>query len=155
MKKAILGIFCFTALTGFSQSNVVGTGGNASGSGGNLSYSIGQIDYINSEGSSGNVHQGVQQPFEFYSVSSGLNEQFLIDANLYPNPTNEYIILSLGDIQQDLRFELVDLNGKLLDKGDITSTQTTIDARFYAPGQYFLNILSLKQTVQSFKIVKN
>lgn len=46
------------------QSTIPATGGNATGSGGSVSYTAGQATYQTSEGTTGTVAQGVQQPYE-------------------------------------------------------------------------------------------
>lgn len=155
MKKTISGIFVFTTFFGYCQSNVVATGGNATGTGGAQSYTVGQIDYINSSSSSGNTNQGVQQPFEFYNNSASIEESTLLGINLYPNPTNEFIVISLNSIPEQLTYKLTDISGRLIAKGAILSTETTIDVRDLSAGTYHLSIIQKNQQFQSIKIVKN
>jgi len=154
MNKIILAGFCACfSLISLAQKNTVSSGGDATGSGGSASYSVGQIDYINSTGSNGSVNQGVQQPYEFFKV--GLSEASLMNVNLYPNPTNEFIILQLEDFTNDISYTLYDGNGKLVAEGNIEADKTQIDMRNFARGQYHLSIKNATNDIQSIKIIKN
>lgn len=156
MRKIYLtGILISASTLSYTQSNTVASGGDASGSGGTLSYTIGQIDYNNQTSASGNTNQGVQQPFEFYKITSGINESSLADVSLYPNPTNEYIILKIDTSLDNLNYNLHDMTGRIVSKGIISSNETKIDARDYAPGQYQLTINQKEIELESFKIIKN
>lgn len=157
MKKIYSTCLLISATTfSFSQSNTVAAGGDASGAGGSLSYSIGQIDYTNQTSASGNIHQGVQQPFEFYKNTSSIDEMNSPEMTLYPNPTREFIILNISSALLDkLTYDLYDMTGKLVSTGIIVSNETTIDTRNYAPGEYHLSISQQNEQIQSFKIIKN
>lgn len=156
MRKIYLtGILISASTLSYAQSNTVASGGDASGSGGTLSYTIGQIDYNNQTSASGNTNQGVQQPFEFYKITSGIDESSLVDVSLYPNPTNEYIILKINTSLDNLNYNLYDMTGRIVSKGIISSNETKIDARDYVPGQYQLIINQKEIEIESFKIIKN
>ena len=154
MKKIILTGFCSClTLLSFSQQNTTASGGNATGTGGTVSYSIGQIDYTNSTGSNGSVSQGVQQPFEFYEL--GITETAFAQVNLYPNPTNEFIILQFENFTNGLVYSLYDANGKIVAEGPIEALETHIDMREFARGNYNLAIQNASNAVQTIKIIKN
>ena len=144
----------FLSYTSFSQSNAVASGGDATGSGGSVSYTIGQIDYINSSGTNGTIHQGVQQPFEFFR-ELGLNESELVNLSLYPNPTNEFLVIKLETFLADLNYELHDMNGKIVVQGIINNLETKLDVRSFAPGEYHLSITNNNNRIQSIKIIKH
>jgi hypothetical protein len=154
-------IVLFIVGLGFSelhaQKATVTTGGNASGSGGSISYSVGQIVYKTYNGSTGNVVQGVQQPYEV-SVITGLEEAK--DINLvmsaYPNPTSYGITLKVENYKIDnLTYQLYDINGKLLLKQKIKSVETPILMEMLDNGTYFLKVISYKTALKSLKIIKN
>lgn len=142
----------FFAFTGWTQQNTVSTGGNATGTGGTANYSVGQVDYSNAQGTNGSINQGVQQPFEFYLL--GIGEELVIDILLYPNPTNEFIVLQLDNFTNDLKYSLVDMNGKIVAQAAIESKESQIDMRQYASGKYNLTI-SNDTTNQTIKIIKH
>ncbi|NRA12926.1 MAG: T9SS type A sorting domain-containing protein [Crocinitomicaceae bacterium] len=154
MKKiATTGFFACLSMLSFSQQNTVSSGGEAIGSGGTVSYSVGQIDYTNSQGTNGSINQGVQQPYEFYEL--GIKEAQFIDVLLFPNPTNEFIILQFENFTSDLSYSLYDLNGKIVVEGIVEASETQIDMRTFAKGQYNLTIRNSTNNIQSIKIVKN
>ena len=67
MKQIYNFFFIMFICTGFAQSNVVATGGNAVAmDNASLSYSIGQIDYISLNSASGTLTLGNQQPYEIF-----------------------------------------------------------------------------------------
>lgn len=154
MKKITLASsFAFLSLLGFTQQNTVSTGGNASGSGGSVSYSIGQIDYSNQQGTNGSINQGVQQPFEFYLLE--IDEGLSLNVSLFPNPTNEFIVLQFENFTNDISFSLYDMNGKTVAENTIQSAKIEIDMREFAKGGYHLAIKKPNNTIQSIKIIKN
>lgn len=155
MKIFLFGLLFSASPFCFSQSNTVSSGGNASGIDGSISYTIGQIDYSNSINASGNINQGVQQPFEFFTISSGINELNALGVSLYPNPTNEFIILNLNSVLEKLSFQLTDMNGRVVSTGEIRNNETVIDARNYSAGEYHLSIIQKGTHIQSYKIIKN
>lgn len=154
MKKFILtSSFAFISVFGLTQHNTVSAGGNASGTGGTVSYSVGQIDYSNQQGTTGSINQGVQQPFEFYLLE--IKEGLSVNASLYPNPTNEFIILQIENYNNNFDYKLFDMNGKVLTTHRIESAETHIDMRSYTSGEYLLTIDNQLETIQTIKILKH
>ena len=107
------GFFSCSVLILSAQSNTVCGGAEGVGAGGSVSLTIGQIDYTNNTGTNGSINQGVQQPFEFFK-NDGLSESSHIVTNIYPNPTNEFVILEIGAHPDDLSYRLYDAGGKLV-----------------------------------------
>lgn len=156
MKQQLLCIGLFSTLVGFSQQNTVASGGEASGSGGTVSYTIGQIDYEVLSGSSGTMTQGVQQPFELFSV--GLTElDYSISASLFPNPAVSSVILSVDgwDTYANAVYQLTDENGKIIRSGAVKEQETAINVQDLAVACYYLNVVVSDKLVKSFKLVKN
>lgn len=147
-------VACCVSCYSFSQQNTVTSGGDASGAGGSYSYSIGQVDYINNSGSNGNVHEGVQQPYEFFN-EVGLDEEFLVVTNIYPNPSTDIIVVETDESRTDLEYMIYDANGKVLGSGEITSSKTEIDVSSFATGQYILKISNTQKIIESIKIIKH
>ncbi|MFT6282919.1 MAG: hypothetical protein ACJA0U_003057, partial [Salibacteraceae bacterium] len=112
-----------------------------------------QIDYNNSQGSNGSINQGVQQPYEFYEL--GIKEAFFVNVSLFPNPTNEFIILQFESFTNDLSYALYDLKGKIVVQGIVETVETQIDMRALATGHYNLVIKNATNNIQSIKIIKN
>lgn len=145
-------------LTGLqAQTSVNATGGNASGSGGSMSYSVGLIVYTTNTGTNVSVAQGVQQPYEI-SVVTGIEEakDINLSVSAYPNPTTDYLTLEVKEFElSNLRFQLYDMSGKLLQSEKITGTQTSIVMSNLVPAIYFVKVVQGNKEVKTFKIIKN
>ena len=155
MKKTLL-IFLFSISIINAQQNTTSSGGEAIGTGGSASYSIGQIDYISSSDSNFSVSQGVQQPFEI-SVVLGLEEnQIKLNLTAYPNPTNDILFLSIENgVNQELTYQLIDLQGKIIEKNVIKNNTTEVNVAHLEKAIYFLNITENNKSIKTFKIIKN
>jgi hypothetical protein len=158
MRKTILLFACcllgWGASSSFAQQGTVSAGGTASGTGGTVTYTIGETNYINTTGSGGTITQGLQQPFE---ITVGIEEITLpVEVSLFPNPTNEYVVLSVaaGDVN-DLSYQLYDMQGKLLEDNKLNDTHTNIAMTNYASATYFIKVLNSKNESKEFKIIKN
>ena len=100
-----------------AQESTNATGGDASGSGGTVAYSVGQVVYTTNTDASGTVNQGVQQPYEIFTV--GIKETELnISLSVFPNPTADNLTLQISDYNNEkLSYQLFDMQGKLLNNG--------------------------------------
>jgi hypothetical protein len=96
-----------------AQEAAVSSGGDATGVGGSFSYSLGQISYTEISGSTGSLVQGVQHPIEILTVGANDLADINLKLNAYPNPTNNFLILS-SDKDEFFDFELVNVEGKLI-----------------------------------------
>ena len=155
MKKLLLsGAFTLVLAPLFAQQNTVTTGGDASGSNGSVSFSVGQIDYSNATGSNGSVNQGVQQPYEFFDPDSGL--PFISTyIQLFPNPTNEYVILQISEFGEGTSYSIYDSKGRIVEKGNVISEETKLDLSQLSQGVYHLHLTMNSNTFSTIKIVKN
>lgn len=153
-KSIIVALFLLSFCGVNAQQNTVSSGGNATGSGGTVSYSIGQIDYITSTGSTGMATQGVQQPYEIYSV--GIDEPGIdLTLSAYPNPSTDFISLQFENYMlQNSIYQLADMNGKVLESNKIITNQTRICLDNLAPATYFLKVKTETKELKLFKIIK-
>ena len=142
---ALLCICC----TANAQNNTVATGGNASGTQGSMSYSIGQVHYIHP----GSITEGLQQPLEI--LTSDIEEfPSTFSATLYPNPTGNSIVLKIeSSDMHNLKYELFDLQGKLMSADELKETETNISLTDFPPMTYVLR-LSTPSDSKSYKIIK-
>ena len=139
-----------------AQESVNASGGDATSSGGTVAYSVGQLVYTTNTSSSGTVSQGVQQAYEIYSV--GIKETELnISLSVFPNPTADNLTLQISDYNNEkLSYQLFDLQGKLLNNGQVTAQQTLINTSSLSPATYFINVVNKEnKQVQSYKVIKN
>ncbi len=162
MKKSpiyIIAIFFLTLSTSnllFGQQAVITTGADATGTGGTVSYSVGQVVYQTHASTSGSVSEGVQQPYEISVLSSTKEAKGVsLTCSAYPNPTADYLILKLEDYAFDnLRYQLFDMQGKLLESKIITSDQTNIPMNDYTPATYILKVIHPNKEITTFSIIK-
>lgn len=155
-KKVKLSILLLgLGLAAQAQQASIATGGDASGSGGMAAYSIGQVVYTTNTGSTGSVAQGVQQAYEIYSVDIAETD-FKFSLQAYPNPTNDYLTLNVGNLEiSTLNFQLYDITGKLIESRKITSSNETIGMENLPSATYFLKVSNNNKEVKTFKIIKN
>ena len=156
MKKYILGTLFFLApFFIISQEIISPSAGDSSGSGGSLSYTIGQVFFNTIESDYGSLVQGVQQPFEFQTLSTPALLTVQLTAVTYPNPTTEFVLLKISDTAlENLQYTLFDLNGKTIDSKKINSYSTKITMKNFAIGMYLLKLTKNNQPLKTFKIIK-
>jgi hypothetical protein len=144
---------------GAAQSAIVPVGGDAQSSSGSVSYTVGQIAVQTTAGSNGSISvaEGVQQPYEIQTVGVDEYPQIVLDAIVYPNPTENLAQLKLNgfEIPDDgLRANLFDGNGKMLQSFPVTDDLTSFQIGQYATGTYYLEVKEGKRTLKTFKVVR-
>ena len=156
MKKLFLTFSLFSSGIILAQESVNTSGSIATGSGGTASYTVGQVAYTSSLGSNGSVSAGVQQAYTI-TATTGVDEtNFNIEASVYPNPTTDLLVLSVNELKEDFKYQVLDMAGKLLINGKLTNTQTQLDFSSYAAGSYYVNIISNQnQNMKTFQVIKN
>lgn len=139
-----------------AQEAVIPAGGDGTGSGGSIAYSIAQILYTGSYDVSGEVLQGVQQPYEIYLGSNRNHfEDIGISLSTYPNPVRGILILKVeAQLMKEVSFKLYNSEGQVSLTGKLLNTETRIDMSQLTPGVYFLQVNILKETAKTFKIIK-
>jgi len=156
MRNALFLLLFCSSFNLYAQNNTVTSGGQASGTGGSVSYSVGQIAYSSTSGTNGSITQGVQQPFEISAVTSIRNIGIDLKAQIYPNPSTDQLILSINTQEyKNLRYILVDSQGKTMTSDRINQNAQKIDVSKLSNGTYFLRVLSNKQQLKTFQIIKN
>jgi hypothetical protein len=156
MTKTIFVICCLLGLGTvlFAQKGTVSTGGTATGAGGSVTYTIGETNYITATGA-GQVTQGLQQPYEIFTIIATANE-LNVNLSLYPNPTTENVVIRVeGSSVENLRYELYDIDGRLLATSKMESNETSILMRDLASATYFVKVINEKNESKNFKINKN
>ncbi len=140
----------------YAQQAVSAAGGNAKGSGGNVSFTSGQTSYTSLASNSGTVAEGVQMPFEIHIVTNlDPAREITLECEAYPNPASDYLILKIHREQiENMRYQLIDLNGKVLEEAFIGDAETIITLKHHKPTNYFLKILDNSAEVMTFKITK-
>jgi hypothetical protein len=185
LKSVIFHIFflLYFCTKSYSQKTILSSGKDASGSGGSVSYSIGQVTYLFNTGNAGSEAQGIQQPYEISvvqviknanilkidnsypiefsssAIASDDNEKFInLKCVAYPNPTIDILTLTVEFIEKgniNLKYQLFDLNGKLIESKKIENNSTNIEMYHLVPAIYILSVIKGNKSVKTFQIIKN
>ncbi len=147
------------ATLGMAQSAIVSVGGDAQSATGSVSYTVGQIAVKSVANSSGSIFvaEGVQQPYEIQTVGVDDYPQIVLDAVVYPNPTENLAQLKLNGFEiptSGLQAHLFDGAGRLLQLLTVTDELTAFQIGQYATGTYYLELRDGKRTLKTFKIVR-
>lgn len=157
LNKAIF--FCLFALGIFktkAQQAPITSGGNAVGTNGKITYSVGQNDYTYISNVFGSINQGVQQPFEIFTLGTDNFQNIKLLMTVYPNPTSDKVSLKIDDYNlEKLTFQLLDITGKKILTQKINTSETIIDLQNFATTTYILQILDSAKNIKTFKIIKN
>lgn len=153
MKEFTFTIIFFWCLCSNAQTSINSGGGNASSGETEVSYSIGQTFYSYSSSENGaNITEGVQQPFVI--ISSGILDATLT-AEVYPNPAKDHFVLSINE-ETDIDFtaKLVDMSGRVIRTVRIMDPVTHFDVESLPAAVYFLYLTDDRNTMKTFKIIK-
>ncbi len=146
----------FAGFVANAQQATLSAGGETTGAGGSTSYSIGQIAFLYSSSSTGNVSQGVQQPFGITTLSGEEFSQISLQMLVYPNPTTSLVNLKIENFDlQELTYQLTDMNGRLITNQKISSSETNISFDDLSTAIYVLSVNDQNKALKTFKIVKN
>ena len=139
----------------YAQNNTITTGADAANTNGSISYSIGQIDYVSSGNASTFINQGLQQPYEIFTLSGNEILDITISAQAYPNPTVNNLIISLQNYNyENLTYKLFDIRGREIIDGTISNSETIVNMQPYASATYILKLSNKNKEIKSFKILK-
>lgn len=139
----------------YAQQASVSAGNNATGSGGSVSYSVGQVVYTTQIGTTGLVAQGVQQPYEFFSLGTDNFSDIVLKWNAYPNPTSNLLTLEIINYDvSSLSYLMIDLSGKIIETNKITQDKTEIDMSHRVSSTYLVTLIENNKTLKTFKIIK-
>ena len=156
MRKLKLTLLFFSILQlSHAQETIPSTGGNASGTGGATSYTVGQLVYTTNISTTGSVSQGVQQAFEFQTLSNPGLLAAQLTAVTYQNPTTDFIVLKITDTMlENLQYTLFDINGKTIDSNPVKTSSTEIPMKNLSIGMYLLKLTKKNKPLKTFKIIK-
>lgn len=96
-----------------AQQTTIPSGGMTSSVSGNISYSVGQTDYTTNSNPTGSLSQGVQQPYEIFTLGTNDFPNISLKMLVYPNPTAALVNLKIESLSSNaLEYHLFDLTGK-------------------------------------------
>jgi hypothetical protein len=136
---------------------VVTNGGDAKNSNGSISYSIGQsVIGSTNQNSAGSIQIGIQQAINISVILGIENKEIELVYSIYPNPTSSFLTLKYTGIYSDgIKYQLIDLQGKILKEGSILNLENKIELDNFNPSTYILNVFESTKLIKSFKIIKN
>ncbi|MDP1728508.1 MAG: T9SS type A sorting domain-containing protein [Bacteroidota bacterium] len=82
-----------------------------------------------------------------YSGTTSISEMKSNEFLVYPNPVEDFITLAFNKSSPDLKYNLSNLNGKILLQGILTNTINTIDISSLIPGIYFVDVNGSKHKI--------
>ncbi len=138
-----------------AQQTTIASGKSISSINGNLSYSIGQISFTTISNPTGAISQGVQQPFEIYTLGTNDFQNISLKMSIYPNPTTTIVNLKINDLDSNsFEYQLFDLTGKQILNKKISQIETQIPLENLPTTTYFLYVSDNNKIIKSFKIIK-
>ncbi|SNB33868.1 T9SS type A sorting domain-containing protein [Flavobacterium psychrophilum] len=138
-----------------AQQATLASGGIVSSVNGNITYSVGQIDYYTNSNPTGSLSQGVQQPYEIFSLGTNDFPNISLKMLVYPNPTAALVNLKIESLSSNaLEYHLFDLTGKQISNQKIKQAETQIPLENLPSATYFLNVSDNNKIIKSFKIIK-
>lgn len=155
MKKQHLLLFAsFVSFCAVQAQEVVSTQGDYyTNSATSVSFTIGET--VIDTGTSGSVDltQGFQQTNWNFVGLEDLKPGFT--ASVFPNPVRASLTIEV-DVFENVRYELLDEQGRLISTGDLQGTQTQIEASALAPGAYSIRLNDAEnEKMKVFKLIKN
>ena len=147
----ILSVFSISIL--HAQSAVLATGLDAAAANGFVSYSVGQMTYL--EKGTGQVLEGVQQPYEIITLTSLETSSELTGILLYPNPFRDYLYLDFTSNNfKGSEYPLFDAQGKLIKKDKISQSKSELNFSSLPSAMYIIRITQNGENIKTFKIIK-
>lgn len=138
-----------------AQQATLASGGIVSSVNGNITYSVGQIDYYTNSNPTGAISQGVQQPYEIFSLGTNDFPNISLKMLVYPNPTAALVNLKIENLSSNaLEYHLFDMTGKQISSQKINQAETQIPLENLPSATYFLNVSDNNKIIKSFKIIK-
>lgn len=156
MKNVIIFVLCSVFCNVLSsQENIISTGKLVSSQLGSVNYSIGQVFTKTNTSGGITIYEGVQNMFDNSILSSLDVELVTLEMLVYPNPSSDFVVLSLETKDfNSLSFSIYDVQGKLLIANSVLMNKTNIDISNLSVGAYFLKVNYGGLTIKSFQLIK-
>lgn len=152
----VLLTFAFLVSMTSAQEAITVAGIDVAVNSGSLSYSVGQVVYQIHTGTGGSVTEGVQQSYLIrIAPKSKKNSDKYLSFTVFPNPAADFLDLKVENFNhENLSFQVVDINGRVLLNQRITASQTRFSMNELAPAVYYVQVMLDKKLVNTFKIIK-
>jgi hypothetical protein len=88
--------------------------------------------------------------------STGISEEMnKITVNVYPNPAQDILNISISRLEQDAQLKIFDITGRLLMEKTLMSNKMQIDVSGFSKGVYIVEVQSKKLGIARQKVVIN
>jgi hypothetical protein len=137
-----------------AQEVVSGNGDFKTAAGVEVSWTIGETVIETLIGDANALTQGFHQTkLTVTAVSDVLFPG--LEIKVFPNPTPDILTIHFSEYIEGSRYWLFDLRGKLLENKLINSSDTELNMKHYASGQYILKLTNKsRQAIQTFQVIK-
>ena len=137
----------------FAQAAVSASGNHIKSTGGALSFTVGQVVFTSKQGSTYQIHEGVQQVYRS-RVTPVVELVHLREVSVFPNPTDDLLTIKISAAElETISFQVLDNAGKKITSGIFQAPQTDISLRELPAGTYHI-LLKTKQELRAFKVIK-
>ena len=126
-------------------------GGSESHGGVSLDWTLGESSITTLSNGNMTLTQGFHQP-KLVEIVGVDDYDSSIKVSLYPNPVIESLIITSEE--ENLSFEIYDLNGQLVRQNEKLIGKANIDISSFVPTMYFIHIRKESKPVKIYKIEK-
>ena len=140
----------FFSLPSIGQSSVVTSGKDIENVNGSVSYTIGSVFYLG-RGKLYPITEGIQQSY----IINEIPNKSSLRISLFPNPAVDFVYFKVENLNyENLSFRLYDISGRLISKGVIINSKSSISIGGLPNSIYIIKIYRNQHEEQSFKIFK-
>jgi hypothetical protein len=138
-----------------AQDGMITSFSNVTSAGGTMNYTLGQFFQATLEGPGGSMSSGMQQPLEVLLTGIDKAEEVEMNIRVFPNPTTGEIQITLEDRDNKvLKYSLFNAAGVLLIQQELGKEPYKITLDKYRPGIYFMTLLTTRDEILTYKIIK-
>jgi len=123
-----------------------------SNSSGQLSTTLGEPVISTYTNGSNDLTQGFQQTN--IVVTQIKNEQSDFSIMIYPNPSEDYLVIGMDEFREGIIFSLFTIDGKMILEKTINEKITILNTKELSKGTYMLTIIDSDKKIKTFKILK-
>ncbi len=144
----------FIQIDSYAQSVVGSSGGFDGTSNAHINWTLGELMIGSFENPSSHIGEGFNQPA--YTLTGLSDNPKLGIFKVYPNPVVDLLIVEMVREKSQLEFEIFDINGKVVARGNTEGLKNHIDLSMMSSGSYQL-ILKTKESESTnvYKLIKN
>lgn len=152
MKKKTLGFFSLLFTLSLSAQEVVSTQGSSySNASGAIDFTIGEVIINTGTSGSASLTQGFHQTNWKFLGLTDFEPSYIV--SVFPNPTEEFLTIQTDNFEK-VEYALFDEQGKIVLQGNLTNTQTQLQVKQLANGNYTLSLSKEKLLLKTMKLVK-